>query len=187
MAPLSKMIGIERRFRDTGKKVRTEMKRIFDIDIEKCVGCGACAIACMDQNDIHPEEGEKPFRTIGNAEPYGTEEKIRFLSIGCMHCSDAPCVNACPCNVLRKDEMGLTVYDNENCIGCHSCLLACPYGVPTFWPSGKMEKCNGCAVRLENGLQPACVSICPTGALTCSSEEEYNAEEHPHSLRLQVV
>lgn len=160
------------------------MKMIFDLDIDKCVACGACAIACMDQNDIKPDEGEKPFRTVGNAEPFAKGEVIKFLSVGCMHCDDAPCIAACPCNVLSKNEMGITVYDNENCIGCHSCLLACPYGAPTFGPSGKMEKCNGCAVRLENGLQPACVSICPTGALTCMPEAEYEEAEKGNSLRL---
>lgn len=161
-------------------------KVIFDLDMDKCVACGACAIACMDQNDIKPDEGEKPFRTVGNAEPVAIGDKIRFLSSGCMHCEDAACIAACPSNVFRKNELGLTVYDNTNCIGCHSCLLACPYGAPTFWPSGKMEKCNGCAVRLEYGLEPACVNICPTGALTCRTVEEYEQMEKGHSLKQEM-
>ena len=156
---------------------------IFDLDMDKCVACGACAIACMDQNDRKPDEGDTIFRKIGNAEPILPNERIIFLSSGCMHCDDAPCITACPSNVLRKNEMGLTVFDNTNCIGCHSCLLACPYGAPTFGPSGKMEKCNGCAVRLENGLEPACVNICPTGALTCRTESEYAAADKGNSLR----
>ena len=81
------------------------MKMIFDLDIDKCVACGACAIACMDQNDCKPEEGEKPFRTVGNAEPFTKDDVIRFMSVGCMHCEDAPCITACPCNVLSKNEM----------------------------------------------------------------------------------
>ena len=59
-----------------------EMRGFFDLDMDKCVACGACAIACMDQNDIKPDEGEKPFRTVGNAEPVAIGDKIRFLSSG---------------------------------------------------------------------------------------------------------
>lgn len=159
------------------------MRMIFDLDMKKCVGCGACAIACMDQNDLRPEKGDKLFRNVGNTESPVDYAKIKFLSIGCMHCDDAPCISACPCSVFEKNERGITVYNNERCIGCHSCLLACPYGAPTFGSSGVMEKCNGCEVRLENGLLPACVRICPTGALTCMDEEAYLRADKTHSLR----
>ena len=161
------------------------MKMIFDLDIEKCVGCGACAVACMDQNDREPEKGDPLFRCVGNTEFPAVSAKIRFLSSGCMHCDDASCITACPCNVFRKDAHGLTVYDNTGCISCHSCLLACPYGAPTFTdvPHSKMEKCSGCHVRVENGLLPACVRICPTGALTCMTEEEYRFVDKTYSLR----
>lgn len=143
-------------------------KYVFELDKDKCVACGACAIACMDQNDRDPDAGDTIFRTIGNTEPDSPGEKIIFLSFGCMHCESAPCIAACPCNVLCKNEVGLTVYDNENCVGCRSCFTVCPHGAPTFNSLGKMEKCNGCEVRLENGFEPACVNICPTGALSCT-------------------
>ncbi len=95
-----------------------------------------------------------------------------------MHCDDAPCISACPVGCLRKDpETGFTVYDNANCIGCKSCALACPFGAPRFRPSdGKMVKCDGCNIRVKNGLQPACVRACSFGALTCVTEEEYLAD-----------
>ena len=145
------------------------MEYVFDFNSERCIACGACAVACMDQNDTDLEAGEKPFRAVGTIEKGG---KTLYLSVGCLHCQDAPCIKACPVGCLRKDEMGLTVYDPSLCVGCRSCLAACPYAAPTFGPSGKMSKCDGCQVRLQNGLQPACVKVCPTKALTCRPKEQ---------------
>ena len=160
------------------------VKMVFDLDMDKCVACGACAIACMDQNDIWPEQGDSPLRVIGTLEPpLSRGGKISYLSLGCMHCSDAPCVTACPTGCLRKNAMNLSVFDDALCIGCHSCAMACPFGAPTFTAAGKMRKCDGCAVRLENGMIPACVRICPTAALTCQPEEAYLREKRGRSMR----
>ena len=154
-------------------------KMVLDFDSSKCCSCGACAIACMDQNDYDPKTGSAPFRTIFETEHMNRKPVFTHYSVACMHCSPAPCVTACPVGCLRKDmETDLTVYDNTNCIGCHSCSMACPFGAPSFNAEGKMEKCNGCYVRLQCGLQPACVRICPTGALRMVTEEEY---EQTHS------
>lgn len=150
------------------------MKYVFNLDFDKCVACGACAVACMDQNDISLRDGDKPFRSVAAVErPGDPKREITYLSMGCMHCANAPCITACPVGCLKKNEMGLTVYDNSACIGCHSCAMACPFGAPTYRPNGKMEKCDGCQIRLENGMLPACVRVCPTGALTCMPEVEY--------------
>lgn len=159
------------------------MKMIFDLDMEKCVACGACAVACMDQNDIWPDREDRPFRRVGTVEPLPGGQEIGYLAIACMHCENAPCIPACPVGCLQKNAMGLTVYDNTRCIGCHSCAMACPFGAPTYGADGKMHKCDGCAVRLENGLLPACVRVCPTGALTCRPEEEYNSVRLASSMR----
>lgn len=159
------------------------MKMIFDLDMDRCVACGACAIACMDQNDIEPDKGDIPFRRVGTLEPTLNGGSFAYLSVSCMHCEDAPCIPACPVCCISKDELGLTVYDNALCIGCHSCAMACPYGAPTYGGDGKMDKCNGCAVRQRYGYEPACVRVCPTGALICVSEEEYNERKPTHSLR----
>jgi len=139
---------------------------IFEFNSAKCISCGACTVACMDQNDIDPES-QVPFRHVQTIEKV-ENDKMTFtnISLACMHCSDAPCVQACPTGCLGKDaDTGLTVYDNSKCIGCHSCMMACPFGAPTFTPQGKMTKCNGCITRLENGLEPACVRVCPFDAL----------------------
>ena len=156
---------------------------IFDLDMDKCVACGACAVACMDQNDLRPQDGEELFRTVGVVEPLPGGKELGFLSLGCMHCADAPCITACPTGCLRKDALGLTVYDNSLCIGCHSCAMACPFGIPRFSPKdGKMLKCDGCYARVENGMQPACVRACAFGALTCVSEEEFARLEKENSI-----
>ena len=147
------------------------MKRYLFFDPEKCSACGACALACMDQNDVAVEAGEQPFRYTFTQESKTGE--LKFYSVSCMHCADAPCVMGCPSGCLYKDpDTGFTLYNNTYCIGCHSCAMACPYGAPTFRPTGegrpreKMEKCHGCLERIQAGLQPACVHSCPTGALT---------------------
>ena len=161
------------------------MRMVFDLDMEKCVACGACAIACMDQNDIDTAHGQAPFRRVGIMNPLPNQEdrRLTFLSLGCMHCADAPCIKACPVGCLYKNEMNLTVFDNTRCIGCHSCAMACPFGAPTYGEDGKMRKCDGCAERQKYGLIPACVRVCPTGALTCRAEDEYEHATQERSLR----
>lgn len=159
------------------------MKLYLDLDMEKCSACGACAVACMDQNDIDPDS-ELPFRNVFCVDRWdsaGVESVCASLS--CMHCADAPCVPACPSACLAKDaETGFTLYDNQNCIGCHSCAMACPFGVPSFNREGKMEKCDGCSVRLAHGMEPACVRVCPTGALRVCTEEAYRAVHGSRSI-----
>ena len=137
------------------------MKMIFDLDMDRCCACGACAVACMDQNDIEITE-EHPLRKVFAME--GTNGHA-YISVACMHCEDAPCIAACPVGCLSKDERGLTVYDSTSCIGCHSCAMACPFGIPAFNEEGRMQKCDGCAVRVRHGLEPACVKVCPSRAL----------------------
>ena len=153
---------------------------IFDIDLDRCTACGACSIACMDQNDIDFERGDLPFREVRSFE---AGNKSYYVSMACMHCADAPCVSACPVGCLYKDpETGLTLYDNSSCIGCHSCAMACPFGAPKFYSSGKMEKCDGCAERIRHGMEPACVRICPVQALRVYTEEEYAQAKLGRSL-----
>ena len=87
------------------------MKKI-DLDMERCCACGACAIACMDQNNIEPEEGMRPFRTVFR-DDWEEDGKAQYFSIACMHCDNAPCVLACPVGCIYKDaQTGYTLFDN---------------------------------------------------------------------------
>jgi len=136
----------------------------------------------MDQNDIDTVE-ETPLRYVFTVENE-KKGKIRYFSFSCMHCADAPCVMACPVGCLLKDEeTGLTVYDNENCIGCHSCALACPYGALSFTAEGKMQKCDGCAVRIQHGFEPACVRTCTVNALSLHDEQDQKQGKLTGSLK----
>ena len=133
----------------------------------------------------HRPRARAPFRNVFCVDKReGETVKAAYASLACMHCDDAPCIPACPSGCLKKDEStGFTVYDNDNCIGCHSCAMACPFGVPTFNGEGKMEKCDGCAVRVAHGMEPACVRVCPTGALRLLTEEEYEKAQAGKSVR----
>lgn len=143
------------------------MKKAIYLDVNLCVGCGACAVACMDQNDIYPETGQPELRRI-----YQIEEElvsgigIKYLSVACQHCADSPCAMGCPTGAISKDSnTGSVTVDQDRCIGCHSCALACPFGIPRYDAQGKLQKCSLCIERVEAGLEPACVRVCPMGAL----------------------
>ena len=125
------------------------MKHVFVFDQDKCSACSACMIGCMDQNDIDLAAGDKCFRQTFDNEVEMADGSVycAYLSAACMHCSDAPCIAACPVGCLYKDpDTGFTVYDNTNCIGCKSCAMACPFGAP---PVPRLRREDGQVRRLQ--------------------------------------
>lgn len=145
----------------------------FEFIPEKCSACGACAVACMDQNDIDIPGGETPFRLVARREVNGTSE---YSSSACRHCADAPCAAVCPTGAMfRDEETGLVLSDRVRCVGCRRCAGACPYGAVSFFrrsgeTRAKAEKCHGCRGRVLSGLLPACVKACPVEALLFRNE-----------------
>jgi anaerobic dimethyl sulfoxide reductase subunit B (iron-sulfur subunit) len=137
------------------------------IDVKRCTGCQACSVACMDQNDLEVSQEYLTWRQVFNVENgQEPEAKVAYVSMSCMHCDDAPCLLACPTGAIKRDLTTDAVdVSQELCIGCRSCSLACPFGVPRFGLDGKMQKCNQCLIRVKNDLEPACVRTCPTRAL----------------------
>lgn len=138
-------------------------------DLEKCIGCYACHIACLDvHHDI--EEVVPSFRTFQKvSDVSGAFEKT--VCPGCIHCGK--CAAVCPQNAIYKEkETGLILVKRELCNGCRSCESVCPLHVIRFGESGKMEKCDGCIERVREGREPACVRVCYLDALTWEKTDE---------------
>jgi anaerobic dimethyl sulfoxide reductase subunit B len=150
------------------------MSHAFHLDIDRCSGCFACAIACMDQNDLEVRDEPTAWRQVFAVETGAfPEAHLRYVSLACMHCEDAPCLLACPTGAVHLDaDMQVVRVEADLCIGCHSCSIACPFGVPRFGADGKMQKCDLCGERLKHGFEPACVRACPTRALRHGSPNE---------------
>ncbi len=150
----------------------------FSFDVSRCSGCMACIVACLDQNDL-PGNGSR-FRHVSGIEAgaYPSAD-IRFVSLACMHCGDAPCIKACPVDALTKrPDNGIVVVEPKRCIGCHVCAAVCPFGAPQFPdPAGVMRKCDLCVARVGRGLEPACVRTCPTRALGFGPMERLSEEK----------
>lgn len=142
------------------------MRYSFFLDAQRCSGCNTCMVACMDQNDLDVLKDNISWRKVFQVELPDSPANVSYLSLSCMHCEDAPCVVACPTAALYKEhQTGAVLVRSDMCIGCRSCSLACPFGVPRYGYDGKMQKCRLCVERVINGLEPACVKACPTKAL----------------------
>jgi Fe-S-cluster-containing dehydrogenase component/formate-dependent nitrite reductase membrane component NrfD len=134
------------------------------LDQTKCIGCHACTTACKSENSV-------PLgvtRTYVKSVEVGTFPQVRrsFQVTRCNQCSDAPCVAACPTEAMYRRPDGIVDFDKSICIGCKACMAACPYDAIFINPEDhSAEKCNFCAHRLEIGLEPACVTVCPTEAI----------------------
>jgi Fe-S-cluster-containing dehydrogenase component/formate-dependent nitrite reductase membrane component NrfD len=133
----------------------------FVIDLRKCIGCHACTIACKAEHDIPIGVNRCWVKTVEKGTFPDTQRL--FLPVLCNQCEEAPCVKICPTNALYKRRDGIVDLNSAVCIGCRACMAACPYDQLFIDPGTRTaEKCNFCANRIENELQPACVSVCPT-------------------------
>ncbi|HKS68800.1 MAG TPA: 4Fe-4S dicluster domain-containing protein, partial [Ktedonobacterales bacterium] len=140
------------------------MRYGFLIDQTSCIGCHACTVACKAEHDVplgvfrtwvkYVEKGEFP------------NSRRHFLVERCNHCANAPCVAICPNGALFTRPDGIVDFDKDRCIGCKSCMQACPYDAIYIDPAEHTAaKCNFCAHRIDQGLQPACVLVCPEEAI----------------------
>jgi len=147
----------------------------FIVDVNKCTGCHACAMACQITNDLPTSQPWREVRTFNELHVPGVE--LMHLSLACNHCAKAPCMEQCPARAYHRDEnTGAVLIEADSCIGCRYCAWVCPYGAPRFDEErGVMTKCTFCVEKQHEGGEPACVTSCPTGALTWG---ELTDEEH---------
>jgi Fe-S-cluster-containing dehydrogenase component/formate-dependent nitrite reductase membrane component NrfD len=136
----------------------------FVIDNRKCIGCHACSTACKAENEVplgvnrtwvkYTEQGAFP------------DTRRHFQVTRCNHCANPPCVHICPVTAMYQRADGIVEFDPEACIGCKACIQACPYDAVYIDPeSHTAAKCHFCAHRVDVGLEPACVVVCPEHAI----------------------
>lgn len=137
------------------------------LDPKRCVECRACESACKQWNGVETGVGVR-YRQVKVFET-GVFPQVRLqaLSGACNHCEIANCMKVCPVKAIsRRPEDGTVQIDQSKCLGCQQCAAFCPYQAPQFNKrTARMEKCTGCFDRIEMDLQPACATVCPTGAL----------------------
>ena len=157
-------------------------------DSTRCIGCKACVVACREANGGKPEGAVWDNQTELNANTKtviklyrGPGAQSAFVKEQCMHCIDPGCVSACMLGALKKREFGAVTYQQDLCVGCRYCQIACPFGVPKFEfnsATPKIRKCELCIDRLKGGLQPACTEVCPRKAVVFGKREALLEDAH---------
>ncbi len=151
------------------------MNYAFIIDNRKCIGCHACTVACKAEHDTPIGVNRTWVKYIEKGSFPSTHRA--FSVMRCNHCADAPCVPICPVTALFTRDNGIVDFDSQRCIGCKACMQACPYDAIHIDPNSKTAaKCNYCAHRVEVGLEPPCVNVCPTHAIISGDRDNPQSE-----------
>lgn len=163
---------------------------VMVIDLQKCIGCDTCTVACKAENRTPPGV----TYNVVLEEEYGEFPRVGMVAVPrpCMQCDKPPCAQVCPVKATYKMQNGITAIDYDRCIGCRYCIASCPYGARYFDfgesygqemvgyddlqtpeygvergrrtrkkpPVGVVRKCHFCYHRLQRGEEPACVEVC---------------------------
>ena len=133
------------------------------INTKKCVGCYACRVACQMVNGLESDEAFIKFDEMEQGVYPNVYAEV--VPVQCMHCEDAPCEAVCPTHATYTTDSGVVLVDEERCIGCKYCMMACPYGVRSWNAAEKCaEKCTLCGHLTSQDKLPACVKSCAAGA-----------------------
>jgi Fe-S-cluster-containing dehydrogenase component/formate-dependent nitrite reductase membrane component NrfD len=156
-------------------KINNNMRYGFIIDNRKCIGCHACTTACKAEHAVPIGVNRTWVKQVEKGEFPHTRRL--FSVMRCNHCTDAPCVEICPVEALFIREDGIVDFDKNRCIGCKSCMQACPYDALYIDPENHTAaKCNYCAHRIDIGLEPACVNVCPEHAIISGDMDDPTSE-----------
>ena len=150
------------------------MRYGFVIDQNRCIGCHACTVACKEEHNIAVGVNRTWVKYIEKGRYPDTRR--HFAVLRCNHCDDAPCIEICPTVALFRRADGIVDFDHERCIGCKSCMQACPYDALYIDPErNTAAKCNFDASRVEMGYKPACEVVCPTQAILSGDLDDPNS------------
>ena len=134
------------------------------LDQSRCIGCHACTTACKSENDVPVSVSRTYVKSVDSGSFPAAARAFQVTR--CNQCDDAPCVTICPTSAMYARPDGIVDFDKRRCIGCKACMAACPYDAIFINPEDhSAEKCNFCAHRIEVGLEPACVVVCPVEAI----------------------
>lgn len=146
------------------------------IDVNLCEGCGECVRACHEANGLPEVEFPEEVRKLSDTSFCCLEEhNDRYVRKMCMHCEAPTCASVCPVGAFHKTPEGPVIWDEERCIGCRYCIVACPFDVPKYeWESNnpKVRKCIFCYERQKEGKPPACAAACPAEATMYGDRDE---------------
>jgi tetrathionate reductase subunit B len=145
--------------------MKVKKRYAMAIDLNRCIGCDSCTVACKMENDVPLGV----WRIWVNRREMGTYPRVSraFLPVLCNHCDNPICVYVCPVKATyRRKQDGVVVVDPHLCIGCKICMVACPYQMRYLDPIKRVaQKCDFCLHRVQAGLNPACVEGCPAGVM----------------------
>lgn len=178
------------------------MRYAMAIDIQRCIGCHTCSVACKSNNNLPNTKWYNRVETdgVGGMDTVSGEYPgnlhIGFTPIACQHCSNPACASVCPVEAILQREDGIVTQDQEVCIGCQLCIEACPYKARFFnedepeyvadfalgdedapeHPALKAEKCTFCVNRIDRDVMPACMEYCPASARHWGDIEDPSSE-----------
>ncbi len=144
------------------------------IDTRRCVGCADCVVACKTENNV--ADGFCRDWIVQDVRGGYPDLQMEIRSERCNHCENAPCVRCCPTGASTIAVGGIVIVERDECTGCKACIASCPYDARFVHPEGFVDKCTFCIHRVKEGLNPACVSVCPTKCMFFGDLDDPDSE-----------